>query len=444
MVTLFLISLVIQTSTESDIAFLLGDGPQIYFYPNDPPCTSEIHVEVGPHPGSFANNFNGRVGSIYIENIGIFICGGRINGDHDGGCNWLRAVVLEGIHTIHEWQNIRYVENQNPNNMFGCAVVEREVDNSPGFWITGGTEFMPNPTESTYDWAYLEDNILLNPAIKEPYGRINHCLVKVKTQYDPQNFQYLEIGGDVPGQEYQTIETYHCTNSSCLERRWTHQRVDSSPDWTRPSCTVYQPARSTEEIVLVVSGGHTWTVSCGAWSQENHTCHWNVLEQDAIPTQSKFFVNTDEARLVTLNNLPTLFGASSDGGEATQVFQLGPDDVWRKLVPMSQELSYLVAVSVSEDYMCTGKHSSALLQTSTTTTTTTSTTTTVTTTTGPSTTTAPSTTKITTITTTSEACETNGICTRTDGRDITWEAEFGSEAVEGCPESEGEFLKSLL
>ena len=325
--------------------------------------------------------------------------------------------------------------------MFGCAVVEREVDNSPGFWITGGAEFTPNnPTESTYDWAYSEDNILLNPAIKEPYGRINHCLVKVKTQHDLNNFQYLEIGGDVPGQEYQTIETYHCTNSSCLERRWTEQRVDSSPDWTRPSCTVYQPARTTEEMVLIVSGGQTWTVSCGAWSQENHTCHWDVLEQDAIPTESKFFVNTDEARLVTLNNLPTLFGASSEGGVATQVFQLGPDDVWRELSPMAEEMSYLVAVSVPDDYMCTGRHNSALLQTSTTTTTTTTTTTSTNTT--ITTTTAATTPTITA--TTSEACETNGFCVRTDGRDITWEAKFGSEAVNDCPESEGEFTKSLL
>ena len=73
MVTLFLISLVIvQTSTESDIAFLLGDGHQSYFYPNDPNCTSDVQVVVGPHPGSFANDFKGRVSSIYIENIGLF------------------------------------------------------------------------------------------------------------------------------------------------------------------------------------------------------------------------------------------------------------------------------------------------------------------------------------------------------------------------------------
>ena len=108
---------------------------------------------------------------------------------------------------------------------------------------------------------------------------------------------------------------------------------------------------------------------------------------------------------------------------------------------MAEEMSYLVAVSVPDDYMCTGRHNSALLQTSTTTTTTTTTTTSTNTT---ITTTTAATTPTITATTTSEACETNGICVKTDGRDITWEAEFGSEAVNDCPESEGIILSCLL
>ena len=447
MLTVFLILLVIKTSTESDIALLLGGDFDytIDFYTNhldNVSCIYNTELTVQSYPGNFTNDFNERIGSIYIENIGIFICGGyTTNGQSYGGCNWLRMnETAEGSSVSHEWQKIGYVLSQTPPNMFGCAVVEKAVDGSTGFWITGGAADDNDPTDNTYDWKYSEDGTNgieyhVNP--KEPHGRINHCLVKVKTAHDQKNFQYLEIGGEMPSVPNEAIEAYHCTNSTCLEWIWTEQIMDRSPGWSKASCTVYQPAGTTEDVVLVVSNGQTWTVSCGFWVPENFTCFWGVADRNRPIIIDEFFADTDQARLVTLNNIPTLFGVGSSriGGESRKVYQFRDDDEWLELTPMSRKRSFLVAVSVPDDYMCTGKHSSALLQTSTTTTTTTTTT---------STTTPITTTTTATTTTTSEACETNGICFRTDGRDIKWEAEFGSEAVKDCSESEGEITISLL
>ena len=445
MVTLFLLWSVIQISKQSDIAFLLGtdsdsqfqidlytghlgpaiDGIQI--------CPNQISFD--DYPGKFENDFNGRIGSIYIDNIGIFVCGGNTtSGEQEGGCNWLRVEQLvEGASINHTWQKIGYAENQIPENMFGCAVVEKEVHASPGFWITGGKDSQfHDPTTSTYDWEYSEEgvkDITYHPVPKEPFGRFDHCLVKVKTAHDRENYQYLEIGGDVPKQQGPTtIETYHCTDASCSEMKWSEQKVDFAPDWTRPSCTVYQPDGSTDDVVVVVSGGISFIVSCGSWQQENFTCIWEVREVEAILVND-FFSDTDDARLVTLNNVPTLFGVSG-----THVFQFGADELWHEQSPMKGLRVDLVAVSVPDDYLCYGKHSFAPIQ--------------------PTTSVSSSTTAVTTtqtpVTTTStservpDECESEGSCSRTDSRGVQWEATFGSEAVKDCPENEESEGKMFL
>ena len=435
MVTLLLLFSVIQISRQSDIAFLLGTDSDFQFKidlytqhldPDIQTCLQEeIQISIDGYPGKFDNDFNGRIGSIYVDNIGIFVCGGyTVHGQPEGGCNWLRVnQLVEGTSISHSWQKIGYTQNQNPQNMFGCAVVEKEVHSSPGFWITGGKDGPSNlPTRSTYDWEYSEEgvkDITYHPVPKEPFGRFDHCLVNVKTGDDRENYQYLELGGDVPQQDGPTkIETYHCTDALCSEMKWTEQEVESAPDWTRPSCTVYQPDGSTEDVVLVVSGGISFVVSCGSWMPEDFTCRWEVREVSAILVGG-FFSHTDNAQLVTLNNVPTLFGVSG-----THVFQFGSDELWQELNAMRGERLHLVAVSVPDDYLCFGKHSFAPLQ--------------------PTTSIASSTTVVTTqspatSTSTSEGipdeCESKGSCSRTDGRGVQWEATFGREAVKDCPEN---------
>ena len=437
MVTLLLLwSVIIQTSKQSDIALLLGTDSDLQFQidlyighlgSDTQTCVQEeIQISFDSYPGNFDNDFNGRIGSIYIDNIGIFVCGGYTTfGELEGGCNWLRVnQLVEGTSISHTWQKIGYTENQNPQNMFGCAVVEKEVHSSPGFWITGGKNgHSDDPTTSTYDWEYSEEgvkDITFHPEPKEPLGRFDHCLVKVKTAHDRENYQYLEIGGDVPQQEGPTrIESYHCTDAGCSAMKWTEQAVQSAPDWTRPSCTVYQPAGSPEDVVLVVSGGISFVVSCGAWLAEEFTCTWEVREVAAILVDG-FFSYTDEAQLVTLNNVPTLFGVAG-----THVFQF-KDELWKELSPRTGERLHLVAVSVPDDYICYGKHSFAPLQPTTSTS---------------SSTTAATTTTPTTTSTSErvpDECESEGSCSRTDGRGVLWEAKFGSEAVMDCPEENGE------
>ena len=449
MVTLLLLWSVIQISEQSDIALLLGTGSDLQFQIDlynghmDPAiqiCPNQT-ISFDGYPGTFDNDFKGRIGSIYIDNIGIFVCGGYTSsGQPEGGCNWLRVDRPVEVASIrHTWQKIGYTENQNPENMFGCAVVEKEVHNSTGFWITGGKEGHSYlPTRSTYDWEYSEEgvkDITYHPVPKEPFGRFDHCLVKVKTAHDGENYQYLEIGGDVPQQPGPPmIETYHCTDASCSEMKWTEQPVDlpNPPDWTRPSCTVYQPAGSTEDVVVVVSGGISFIVSCGSWLPQDFTCRWEVREVEAILVGG-FFSHTDDARLVTLNNVPTLFGVSG-----THVFQFGADELWLEQIPMKEERFDLVAVSVPDDYLCYGKHSFAPIQpttsisSSTTAVITTAVTTTAPTTTAVTTTPTPAT---TTSTSDPDECESEGSCSRADGRGVRWEATFGSEAVKDCPES---------
>ena len=249
--------------------------------------------------------------------------------------------------------------------------------------------------------------------------------------HDSENYQYLEIGGDVPQQEGPTrIETYHCNDTLCSGRTWTEQQVESGPDWTRPSCTVYNPAGSAEDVVLVVSGGISFVVSCESWLPDQFTCIWNVREVAAIQLP---FPETDNAQLVTLNNVPTLFGVSG-----TNVFQFGANELWQELGPMTRERINLVAVSVPDDYICFGKHLFAPLVPPTTTTTTTTSTSTSTT--------STTTTTSTTSTPETDECENEGICSRTDSRGVLWEAGFGIEAVRDCPEESegGNFFDSFF
>ena len=206
MVILLLFFLVIQTSKQSDIALLLGSSnSQIDLYtghlnPEIQPCWTEIQINIDDYPGKFDNNFNGRIGSIYIDNIGVFVCGGHTtSGLPEGGCNWLRVnQSVEGTSSInHRWQKIGYTENQNPQNMFGSAVVEKQVHGSPGFWITGGKVGHSSfPVTHTYDWEYSEEgvkDITYHTVPKEPFGRFDHCLVKVKTTHDSRGERYLRF-----------------------------------------------------------------------------------------------------------------------------------------------------------------------------------------------------------------------------------------------------------
>ena len=441
MVTLILFFFVIKASTKSDVVVLLGGEfqSQIEFYTEhlfqyNTSCLNDTQVD--SYPGHFLDEFDGRVGSIYIENIGIFICGGHtIAGRPEGGCNWLRVNhPVEGNSVHHNWQKIGYVPGQSEQNMWGCAVVEQVVHGSPGFWITGGGIVKLDPTTSTYDWEYSEEgvkDITYHEVPKEPFGRIDHCLVRVKIAMDPQNFQYLEIGGS-NRIDYEAIDTYHCIDSSCSARNWTEQRVEIDDGWERPSCTVYHPVRSENEAILVVSSGRSWKVSCGAWLADDFTCTWNITENTRPISADGMFINTDYARLVTLDNLPTLFGV---GGSGTQVFQFKPDDTWSELPFMERARANLVAVSVPDDYICNGKNHSVTTTSTTTTTTTTPSTSTVSTTTP--TTTMPTSSGISE-TTSSETCETEGSCSKRDGRGIKWEGRFGSEVQKDCPDPEGE------
>ena len=117
MVTLFLLWSVIQISKQSDIALLLGTDSvsqfQIDLYTAHLNTTIQIcpnQISFDGYPGNFDNDFNGRIGSIYIDNIGIFVCGGyTVSGHPEGGCNWLRVnQPVEGNSINHSWQKIGY------------------------------------------------------------------------------------------------------------------------------------------------------------------------------------------------------------------------------------------------------------------------------------------------------------------------------------------------
>ena len=82
MVTLLLLwSVIIQTSKQSDIALLLGTDSDLQFQidlytghlgSDTQTCVQEeIQINFDSYPGNFDNDFNGRIGSIYIDNIGI-------------------------------------------------------------------------------------------------------------------------------------------------------------------------------------------------------------------------------------------------------------------------------------------------------------------------------------------------------------------------------------
>ena len=429
----FLFLLVTPKSEQADVAVLLGsDSQEVYIYTKHLEDMGHLtclgdDVSIEDYPGDFSG---GKVGAVYLDNIGVFVCGGFLQQEQPSntGCNRLTVEESEGIH--NSWNPIEYVDVNEAFTgvLYGKALVAKEFvpEGNQGFWITGGDVL--DWRTWTYDWEYDVDESIQQATAKEPYVRNGHCLVRLKT-HNHQHFQYLEIGGRIRGNEETIIESYHCYDDDCTEWTWSIHELSFDPDLTHLTCTVYTPPDSTDDVVLVVSGGHTFRIKCETWLQESISCIWEIEELvDSSQISVDPYPDTDRASMVNLDGVPHIFGV--DGKRISmskdkQVFKF-MENRWEELHIMKDPKENLVTVSVPEEYICNGTQP---------------------------TTSAPATTAGRTLSTLIEAtttehslspdpdpCDNTGTCKRADNREVEWEGEYGEKVVKTCSEAgvEGE------
>jgi hypothetical protein len=345
-------------------------------------------VTAGPTIPDYPGTFLGKPSGVYLNNTGVFICGGLLDqvpceGQScwgRAGCNRLHPATHEvdgDLVVQHTWQQIKYVNSskgENLYNAYGNAVVAKKISHYqypgqyPGLWITGGY----NPEQdgghdavtSTFVWDETMDK-LLNYNVKEPYGRRDHCLVELMSHKSPQ-YQYVEIGGTYNHTATkQRIESYDCLDEACTERQWHTYVLDNvvgnDYDWSKPSCTTYTPPDVNDEVVLIVSGGFTFFLSCEAWHIANFSCTWTATPQGGIFNGDGLIANTDMASMVSLDHVPHLFGVECrfDAGGPMSFIEVYryTGGGWEETTVMTQgRRTDLVAVSVPADYICYGHH----------------------------------------------------------------------------------------
>ena len=267
----FLLLLLAPKSDEADVAVLLGsDSKEVYVYTKhleDLTCL-EDDVSIEDYPGDFSG---GKVSAVYLDNIGVIVCGGFLQQAQTShtGCNWLTIDSRDGIHS--SWNPIEYVDPSEgfTGVVYGKALVAKEFvpKGNQGFWMTGEDVEDFASRGFTYDWEYGVDEMIELAGTKEPFIRNNHCLVRLKT-HNHHHFQYLEIGGKMRGNQEPIIESYHCYDADCTEWTWTSHELSFDPDLTHHTCTVYTPPGTLDDVVLIVSGGHTFRIMCEAWIPE--------------------------------------------------------------------------------------------------------------------------------------------------------------------------------
>ena len=437
----FLFLLVTPKSHQADVALLLGsDSQEVYVYATHLDDIGHLtcledDVSIEDYPGDFSG---GKVSAVYLDNIGVFVCGGYLQQAETSnpGCNWLTINSGEGIHS--SWNPIEYNDPSAgfTGAVYGKALVAKEFvpEGKQGFWITGGSMEDHAFSGWTHDWEHEVDDSIQPAGVKEPLIRIDHCLVRLKI-HNHQHFQYLEIGGTIKGNPGPIIESYHCSDDDCTEWTWSAHTLTSNPDLTRPTCTVYTPPSSSDEVVLIVSGGLTFKITCEYWDQKSISCTWDIEELIHLRSQineDPLYPDTDRASMVNLDGAPHIFGV--DGRfEDRQVFKF-MEDRWEELQLMNAAKENLVAVSVPEEYICYGKQP---------------------TTSAPDTTAGRTLSTLLSTTTTEpatspdpEPCDNTGTCKRADNRDVEWEGEYGEKVVKTCSEAgvegEGSVLTVLL
>ena len=81
MLKVFVILLVTSQSYQSDVALLLGSDSNSEFeiYTSHQNKTSTcLEGSIITYPG----NFSGEISAVYLDNIGVFLCGGSISNDY--------------------------------------------------------------------------------------------------------------------------------------------------------------------------------------------------------------------------------------------------------------------------------------------------------------------------------------------------------------------------
>ena len=232
--------LLIPLSFEEDVALLIGsDSEDIEIYSSNKNNHTYYKCLENGVSYKYPGEFSGAISAVYLENMGVFVCGGSplptgpIELQVLKGCNWLK---LEDQHNYPwvtpstpylTWHPIAYDDpsDGNVDDVYGKAMVATDFeDGTRGFWITGGNADQGAlDTKIAYVWKYNETENVINTIQNagdernEQYIKNGHCFVRVKIK-DQNHYQYLQIGGNIITAENRPIlEVYHCSNRECNE-----------------------------------------------------------------------------------------------------------------------------------------------------------------------------------------------------------------------------------
>ena len=338
----------------------------------------------------------------YLDNHGIFICGGiNYDGSFETACNGFEGGLEAALYRLP------YADSAvQENGIIKSAMVPWQ---NQGYLQVGG-RYPASLIKYKSSFLYINgDKTLYEDEEKVlKYPRAGHCFVRTRTLSGPsgQNV-YIVIGGrtvaDMPDDATDILYTL-CENDQCDNFEWKTADVKELGDVSdQHSCVSFQE-KNNRWVVMLVDNKNTFIID---QSCSQTQCLWTAR-------QPHYTISWEpNSKLTTLDNVPYMFT-----GQDVFMWITNDDDSigngWIPTGTLRYSRNNPTIISVPEDWLCTGYFStSSTTVTSTSTTTSTSTSTT---------------------STTNTACPSEGQCEAVDGRGVSWTADFWSLAEKDCSE----------
>lgn len=409
------------STLQREVAVIIGglndiktdsENPVVEIYTSHLSCTSDLSSESENIGELFAyNGYNKKMSGLYLDNIGIFLCGGQ---------NQTQGPDPKTVCAFYEygttWTSIPYYQESH-GGIYGAAIEQWDfkIDNEPGllgFLHTGGIYYGQESSPTTAAYKYLEGNdtvFAANDTWRLRPPRSGHCFPRVKTNVDDR-YQYLAIGGVLKDNAlYEYMDYLYCNDANCTNWLWDRtQLFEGLGGLSQHSCTVFR--HEDKESVLVAGGRNnnqmtskSFIISYSRCDPDSYKCDWEIINQSDLPTP---LYNSE---LITLDGVPHMFGGSTATTATSAVFRFNQS--WEELETMKAPRQNHVALSIPEEWLCFGDFYSTI----------------------------PPPTVTTTVSdsSTSTPCPTDGLCSKTDQRGESWSGTFGEMTEHDCLEGNG-------
>ena len=370
---LLLIILRINNAWRSEVAVIMGGKSEagtehfeveVYTERSDS-CAKDLHglqaEEVFDYIGASTN-----AAGLYLDNLGLFVCGGMNLGVPDAECYYYYFRSMPGL---FRWSKFDYEKETDIFQNHGILDTAMEAwdfnTGELGFYQVGGRYNVAQDPSMLSTYKYKDGDTVINqePNNEMPYPRAGHCFVRVKTSSDGR-YQYLAIGGETSPENTAQINYYYCNDEDCTNWNWEVSIVPELDQITGHSCAVFEESDEegeVKEVVLIAGGKDDYSMKTFVLSSFcdsiSHKCNWTAKDATNLPQP------LSHGRLVTLDGVPYIFGGNN-GTFATDTVYKFISGNWIEMSRMLLARQNHLVLAVPEDWLCYGTFTTTAASTS--------------------------------------------------------------------------------